>query len=80
MTQVSSNRPAKFEEPAPYGFIGNVQSPLGKQILYVSITQSEAGVEPYGVANDVRWKAVALVGDGSHPDMLYGRGDRSQSG
>ena len=78
MAQVASDRGTKFEEPAPYALVGNIEAPLGKQILHISKAQSEPGVEPNGVANDVRWKAVTSEGDGSHPDMLYGRGDRRQ--
>ncbi len=71
MAQVSSNRRAKFEEPAPYALVGNIEAPLGKQILHISKAQSEPGVEPNGVANDVRWKAVACERNGSHLDMLH---------
>ena len=50
MTQVSSNRPAKFEEPASDAHVGNIEAPLGKQILNISKAQSEPGIEPNGVA------------------------------
>ncbi len=35
-----------------------------------SIAQSEPGIEPNGVANDFRWKAVALKADVTHPNRL----------
>ncbi len=70
MVQVSSDWRAKFEEPAPHGFVGDVRSPFRQKILYVSIAQSEPSIEPNCVANDVRWKSMACEGDGSHPDML----------
>ena len=45
--------------------------PLRKEILHISIAQSEPGVEPNGVSNDVRWKAVTFEGDGVHPKRLH---------
>jgi hypothetical protein len=75
MAQVSSNRPAKFEESAPHGFVRNIQAPLGKQIFHISVAQSEPGVEPNGVANDVRWKSVTLKADVVHPARLHRRAD-----
>ena len=71
MAQVSSNRRAKFEEPAPYALLGNIQAPLRKRILHISITQSEPGIEPNGVANDVSWKAVAFKANVVHPKRLH---------
>ena len=53
---VTDNRRTKLEEPAPYALVGNIQTPLRKEILHISIAQSEPGVEPNGVSNDVRWK------------------------
>jgi hypothetical protein len=80
MTQVSSNRCAKFEEPTPHSFVGNIQTPLRKHIFHISIAQSEPGVGPKGVANDVRWKAVTLKADVIHPATLHRKIDQSQSG
>ena len=64
MAQISSDWRAKFEEPTPYTLVRNIQAPLRKQILYVSITQSEPGIEPYGMANDIWWESMACEGDG----------------
>ena len=47
----------KLEEPAPHALIGNIQAPLHKQILHISIAKSEPSIEPNGVSND-------LVGNG----------------
>jgi hypothetical protein len=69
-TQVSSDRRTKFNEPAPHALVGNIQAPFRKQILHISITQSEAGIEPNSVANDIRWKSMACEGDVSHRDRL----------
>jgi hypothetical protein len=78
MTQVSSNWRTKFEEPAPDALVGNIEAPLGKQILHISIAQGKPGVKPNRVANDVRWKAVAAIGNRFHlitlpPDHLLAK-------
>jgi hypothetical protein len=46
------------------------EASLCRQILHVSIAQSEAGIEPNGMANDVWWEAVALKADFVHVDRL----------
>ena len=51
MAQVSGNRRTKLEEPAPYALVGNIQTPLRKEILHIPIAQSEPGVEPNGASN-----------------------------
>jgi hypothetical protein len=71
MTQVSSDWRTKLQKPTSNGLVGNIQAPLRKQILYVSIAQSEASIESYGVADKFRWEAMMFEGDGSHPDMLH---------
>jgi hypothetical protein len=71
MAQVSINRCAKFEEPAPYGLRGDIQPTLRKQILHIPKAQCEPGVEPNGVANDIRWKAMTLEGDVAHLERLH---------
>ena len=76
MAQVSRNRCAKFEEPPPHGLIGDVQTSLCKQILYISKAQSEAGIEPNGVANDGRWKAMVFKADVLHLGRLIQRAER----
>ena len=68
--QVSSNRLTKFKKPASHGFVRDIEALLCKQILHVSIAQSEAGIEPNGMANDVRCEAVALKADFVHLDRL----------
>ena len=68
--QVSSNRLTKFKKPASHGFVRDIEASLCKQILHVSIAQREAGIEPNGMANDVRWEAVALKADFVHLDRL----------
>ena len=43
VAQVSGNRRTKLEEPAPYALVGNIQTPLRKEILHIPIAQSEPG-------------------------------------
>jgi len=69
-TQVSSNRRAEFKKPAPHALVGNIQAPICKQILHISIAQSEPGIEPNSVANDVWWKSVTLKADFVRLDRL----------
>ena len=50
---------------------------LREEIFYVSITQSEPGVEPYCVADNFRRKTIALEGNILHPrTLLQGRRQR----
>ena len=71
VAQVSGNRRTKLEEQAPYALVGNIQTSLRKKTLHIPIAQSEPGIEPNGVSNDVRWKAVTFEGDGVHPKRLH---------
>ena len=71
MAQVSSNRRTKFKEPAPYALVGNIQTPLRQKILHISIAQCEPGIEPYDMANDFRWKAMAFKADIVHLGRLH---------
>ena len=74
LPQVPANRLAKLKKPASDSFIGNVETALREVIFYISIAQSEPGVEPYRVADDLRWEAVALKGYVVHPPtLLQGR-------
>jgi len=74
LPEVPNNGLTKLKKPASDSFIGNVETALREEIFYVSIAQSEPGVEPYRVADDLRWEAVALKGYVVHPPtLLQGR-------
>ena len=62
MPKVPGNGLAKLKKPASDSFVGNIEAALRKEIFYVSITQGEPAVEPDCVADDFRWKAMALEG------------------
>ena len=68
--QILCDRRAEFEKPAPHALVGNIKAPLRKQILYISIAQSEPGIEPNRVANNIRWKSMASKRDVIHLDRL----------
>ena len=77
--QVSSNRLTKFKKPASHGFVRDIEASLCKKILHVSIAQSEAGIEPNGMANDVRWESVALKADFGLSNLTSGLLDLCRS-
>ena len=54
----------------PHALVGNIKAPLRKQIVYISIAQNEPGIEPNGVANNIRWKSTASKRDVIHLDGL----------
>ena len=64
------SRLTKFQKPASDSFVGNVETALREEIFYVSIAQSEPGVEPYRVADDLRRKTVRFKGNILHPRTL----------
>ena len=68
--QPSRDHRSEFQHPAPDGFIGDVEAPLGEEFLDVAIAQREAQVESDRVLDDHWRKAVAAVGDFSHRPSL----------
>ena len=70
LPQVPGNGLAKLKKPPPDSFVGDIEAALREEVFYVSIAQSEPGVEPDCVADDFRWKPVALKGNILHPQTL----------
>jgi hypothetical protein len=64
--QFLCDRRAEFEKSAPHALVGNIKAPLRKQILYISIAESEPAIEPNRVANNIRWKLMASKRDVIH--------------
>ncbi len=58
-TQSSGVRRSEFLTPVSDRFIGDKDSSLREQVLYVSKAQGEPMVQPNGVTDDFRLKAVA---------------------
>ncbi len=68
---------AKLKKPPPDSFVGDIEAALREEVFYVSITQGEPGIEPYCVADDFKWKPIALKGNILHPwTLLQGRRQR----
>ena len=71
--------PTEFQDPSSNCLIRDVETTLGKQVLYVPIAQRETAIEPDGMLDDDRWKAVTTVGYLAHPEMLKHRPCRSHA-
>ena len=67
--QITGDRPTKLQKPAPDSFIGNIQTTLCERILNIPMAQSEARIEPYGMADNLRREARALEGNVLHAGM-----------
>ncbi len=59
--QVSDVPWPKLETPLADGFVGNRDSPLGQEIFDITEAQTEAVVEPHGVADDRRGESVPVI-------------------
>jgi hypothetical protein len=49
--------------PAPDGLVADVEAALGEEILDVSVAERETQVDPHGMLDDNRRKAVTTVGE-----------------
>ena len=65
--------PTEFQDPSSNCLIRDVETTLGKQVLNVPIAQRETAIEPDGMLDDDRWKAVTTVGYLAHPETLKHR-------
>ena len=71
--------PTEFQDPSSNCLIRDVETTLGKQVLNVPIAQRETAIEPDGMLDDDRWKAVTTVGYLAHPETLKHRQCRSHA-
>ena len=71
--------PTEFQDPSANCLIRDVETTLGKQVLNVPIAQRETAIEPDGMLDDDRWKAVTTVGYLAHPETLKHRPCRSHA-
>ncbi len=60
-TQSSGVGRSEFLTPVSDRFIGDKDSSLREQVFCVSKAQGEPMVQPNGVTDDFRWKAVASI-------------------
>ena len=51
-------RRPKLEHPSPHRLVGEVQPPLGEQILDIAEAEGEAKVQPHRMPDDVRRELV----------------------
>ena len=63
---------AELPAPLPHGFVRHDDAPLGKEILDIPEAQAVSVIEPYGVADDGRRKAMPQVAGSTtcHPDIV----------
>ena len=71
--------PTEFQDPSSNCLIRDVETTLGKQVLNVPIAQRETAIEPDGMLDDDRWKAVTTIGYLAHPETLKHRPCRSHA-
>ena len=71
--------PTEFQDSSSNCLIRDVETTLGKQVLNVPIAQRETAIEPDGMLDDDRWKAVTTVGYLAHPETLKHRPCRSHA-
>ena len=71
--------PTEFQDPSSNCLIRDVETTLGKQVLNVPIAQRETAIEPDGMLDDDRSKAVTTVGYLAHPETLKHRPCRSHA-
>ena len=71
--------PTEFQDPSSNCLIRDVETTLGKQVLNVPIAQRETAIEPDGMLDDDRWKAVTTVGYLAHSKTLKHRPCRSHA-
>src|SRR5580704_11178411 len=77
--QSPSDRWSEFEHPAASALVGDVEPTLGKQFLNIAIAQGETKVQPDGVLDDDRWKAMPAIGDRNHDRTLPPDSSSSQA-
>ena len=60
----------QLQEPAADGLVGDVQAPLSEQLLNIAVAQSEPGIKPDRMADDIGWEAVTIKGELAHRASL----------
>ena len=69
--------PAEFQDPSSNCLIREVETTLGKQVLNVPIAQRETAIQPDGMLDDDRRKAVTTVRYLAHSETIKHRPCRS---
>ncbi len=61
--------PAELQRPGADRLIADVDAAGGHQLLDVAQAEGEAEIQPHGLADHIRRKAVSLVGNGLHVSL-----------
>ena len=63
---------AELPAPLPHGFVRHDDAPLGKEILDITEAQAVSVIQPNGVADDVRRKAMPQIAGSTriHPGIV----------
>ena len=67
---------AKGQQPAPHGFIPNIDPALCEQIFDIARAERKPKIQPDGILDDVKREAVAVVADRVHAAGLSSRSIR----
>jgi hypothetical protein len=68
--QPSGDHRPELQHPTAHRFVEEVEPTLGERILHVAVAQGEAKVEPNGVLDNRRQKAVAAIREQGHGERL----------
>ena len=60
-TQGTGVRRSELPAPPANGLVGHGDAALGKEILDIAQAQRESMVQPNGMADNLRWEAVASI-------------------
>jgi hypothetical protein len=71
--QSPGDRRSELEHPTANALVGNVQPALGKQLLNIAIAQAEPEVQPDGMLDDDRRKAMPTIRKRMRGRATYGR-------
>ena len=70
LLETSGKVGSEFPAPSPDGFVRDHDSAFGQKIFNITKAQTEAMIDPYGVADDFRREAVSVVtGSGAVHEM-----------
>src|SRR5262249_47127436 len=67
--QILSDHRAEFEHPPADCLVADNEAALCQEVLNVAVAQSEPEIEPDGMADDVRWKSMARIGNWLHGSL-----------
>jgi hypothetical protein len=57
---------SELENPAPNGFRGDFEAPLGQEFFDVTVAGGEAQTKPHSMSDDLGRELVTVIGNGLH--------------